>query len=350
MVAMSGGVDSSVAALLLKEQGCEVVGVTMCLGIKEGDDEKPRCCGVEAIEDAKRVCRKLKIPHYVLNFSKELEKRIVNKFISEYLGGKTPNPCIDCNRYIKFGTLLKKTIAMGFDFLATGHYAKIEKNESSYVLKVPKDRAKDQTYFLYPIKNDTLQHILFPLAELAKEEVKAIARSKDLSVAEKPESQDICFVSQNDYRKFLLTRIKEPTPGPIVNRDGEVLGEHRGIAFYTIGQREGLGISFTCPLYVTFIDVDKNQIVVGKKKDLQAREFTVGDLNLLTEELPREILVKIRYAHKGAKGDIFLEKDKAKVVFAEEQEAITPGQAAVFYNNDVVLGGGVIEKVLDGYN
>jgi len=347
LVAMSGGVDSSVTAFLLKQAGYEVAGVTMCLGIRQGDDKKPRCCGAQAIEDARRVCQKLKIPHYVMDFSQELEDRVVNNFVSEYLKGRTPNPCIDCNRYIKFGTLFKKAISLGFDFLATGHYAKIKQNGKGYFLKIPKDKIKDQTYFLYPIKNGLLKSILFPLAELKKDEVRAIARRRNLPVAEKPQSQDICFVPQSDCKRFLLSKIKKPKPGPILNLNGDILGEHRGIAFYTIGQREGLGISFKIPLYVISIDANKNQIVVGKKSDLKTGGLIAGNLNLLVRNLPQEISVKIRYGHKKARCRVFLKGNKAKVVFKQKQEAVTPGQSTVFYKNDVVLGGGVIEAGLN---
>ena len=350
LVAMSGGVDSSVASVLLKEEGYEVVGVTMCLGIKEDDHEKPRCCGVRAIEDAKRVCQKLKIPHYVMDFSKELQERVMNNFISEYLKGRTPNPCIDCNRHIKFGALFERAISLGFDFLATGHYAKITKNENNYFLKIPKDRTKDQTYFLYPIKKDVLKFILFPLAELTKGQVRAIARDKNLPVAEKPQSQDICFIPESDYRRFLLTKIKKPKPGSILNLNGDILGEHKGIAFYTIGQREGLGISFKRPLYVISIDVNKNQIIVGQKNDLKARGFIAGNLNLLTEDLPQQVFAKIRYGHKQARCKIFLEDSKVKVIFDKKQEAVTLGQSTVFYNHDIIFGGGIIEEALVEHN
>ena len=351
LVGMSGGVDSSVASFLLKQEGYEVVGVTMCLGIKDGNDEKPRCCGVQAIEDARRVCDKLRMPHYVMDFSKDLEEKVVNNFVSEYLRGRTPNPCVNCNRYIKFGTLLQKARALDFDFLATGHYAKIEKDGKEFILKTPKDKIKDQTYFLYPIKKDMLGFILFPLAGFTKKEVRSIASSKGLPVAQKPQSQDICFVPQSDYKKFILARIKDSKPGLILSSRGEVLGKHKGIIFYTIGQREGLGISSTEPLYVLSIDAERNQITVGPRDDLKAKGFLVADLNLLFDWLPQEAFVKIRYGHKQTKCNVCLQADnKLKVTFQQEQEAVTPGQSAVFYNNDSVLGGGVIEEVLRGYN
>ncbi|MCM8771333.1 MAG: tRNA 2-thiouridine(34) synthase MnmA, partial [Candidatus Omnitrophica bacterium] len=263
LVAMSGGVDSSVATLLLKETGYDATGVTMCLGVKSHDG-KARCCGPQAIDDAKKVCHKLGIHHYVMDFSKELEEKVVSRFVSEYLKGKTPNPCVDCNRFLKFGLLLRKAIGMGFDFLATGHYAKIEKNNGKLVLKKAKDKSKDQSYFLYPIQKETLNLILFPLAGLTKQEVRQIAKRANLPVADKPQSQDICFI-QDDYRKFILERVSNIKPGPIVDLDGNIRGMHRGLFFYTVGQREKLGISNSTPLYVVSVDGSKNQVIVGEK-------------------------------------------------------------------------------------
>ena len=345
LVAMSGGVDSSVAAMLLKKEGYDVSGVTMCLGIAaEGDDA--RCCGAEAIDDAKRVCDRLKIPHYVFDYALELEDKVIANFISEYKKGRTPNPCVECNRHLKFGSLLDKALALGFDFLATGHYAAIEKNEDSYFLKRSKDKKKDQTYFLYPIPYDKLENILFPLSSLTKDEVRAIAKKASLPVAEKQESQDICFVTQKNYQEFLLGRGQELKPGLIVDMQGKILGKHRGIIFYTIGQRGGLGLSHATPLYVVSIDPDKNRIVVGEKKDLMAKELVACDINMLAQSWPEQVYAKIRYRKKEALCEITDENGRLKVTFAEEQEAITPGQSVVFYAHDRVLGGGVIEEVL----
>ena len=344
LVAMSGGVDSSVAAILLKEEGYNVSGVTMCLGIATEDSAK--CCGASAIDDAKRVCDRLRIPHYVFDYASQLEERVIANFISEYQKGRTPNPCVECNRHLKFGSLLEKALMLDFNFLATGHYAAIEKNEKGYCLKRPKDKKKDQTYFLYSIPYQRLDNILFPLAHFTKDEVRALAKQHSLPVAAKQESQDICFVTQKNSQAFLLERIRESNPGPIVDVHGKVLGNHRGIIFHTIGQRGGLGISHPTPLYVVSIDPVKNRIVVGEKKDLMGKGLVASDVNMLAEKWPIRVHAKIRYRKKEAVCEARPENGKLKVVFAEEQEAITPGQSVVFYDNDTVLGGGIIEKVI----
>ncbi len=347
LVAMSGGVDSSVAAMLLKNEGYDVSGVTMCLGIAaQGDDA--RCCGADAIDDAKRVCDRLGIPHYVFDYAAELEDKVIAKFVSEYRIGRTPNPCVECNRHLKFGSLLEKAKGLGFDFLATGHYATIEKNEEGYCLSRAKDKKKDQTYFLYAMPYAGLGNVLFPLASLTKDEVRDEAKKKSLPVAEKQESQDICFVTQKNYQLFLMDRGQEIKPGLIVDRQGKILGSHRGIIFYTIGQRGGLGISHKTPLYVVSIDPDKNRIVVGEKKDLMAKGLSAGNINRLVQSWPGQVYAKIRYRKKEALCEVTAENDRLKVIFSDEQEAITPGQSVVFYDHDRVLGGGEIEEVLYG--
>ena len=345
MVAVSGGVDSSVAALLLKEAGYDVTGVTMCLGIKE-EGEGTRCCGRDAIEDAKHVCDQLQIPHFVFDYAGEMEERIINKFVLEYQRGRTPNPCIDCNRYLKFGSLLNKARVMEFDYLATGHYARIEKRKDTWHLLCPKDKIKDQTYFLYPIKAEDLSFLLFPLGSLSKDEVRNLAQKAGLHVAQKAESQDICFVTQGDYRQFFEEKKVVATGGDIVDMSGNILGKHKGIIYYTIGQRGGLGISAKTPLYVVEIDAAKNRIVVGEKKDLYSIGLIAGDVNLLTHDLPAEMEAKIRYRKKPARCSVQKEENKLKVVFKEAQESITPGQSVVLYSSDEVVGGGVIEEVI----
>jgi tRNA-specific 2-thiouridylase len=349
LAAMSGGVDSSVAAWLLKNEGCEVTGVTMCLGVKEDGQERAKCCGPEALEDARLVCEAIGIRHYVLDYAGELEERVINKFVSEYGRGRTPNPCVDCNRYLKFGSLLGKARAMGFDFLATGHYARIEDAGGVFRLRKPRDRRKDQTYFLYPIRREDLGSVLFPLAPFTKEEVRAIAEREKIPVFDKEESQDLCFVTRKGLPEFLRSRAAGLRPGEIVSPEGRVLGEHRGIHFYTIGQRSGLGISSPVPLYVVSIDPELNRITVGGREGLKSRGLVAGDVTILIEDWrpqDREVQAKIRYRKKEVSCRVEQEGDRLKVVFAEPQESVTPGQAVVFYEGDIVAAGGVIEKVI----
>lgn len=345
LVAMSGGVDSSVAAFLLKENGYDVTGITMCLGVKT-TDEKARCCGSEAVEDAKKVCYKLGIPHHVMDFSGALEDKIISKFVSEYLKGRTPNPCVDCNRHLKFGSLLSKARAMGFDFLATGHYARIEKGREGFVIKKAADRKKDQSYFLYSIDKELLEFILFPVGELTKGEVREIARKAGLAVAGKKESQDICFILDGDYRTFVSGRSSEAKPGNIVDLQGNILGRHEGIFSYTVGQRGGLGITTKEPFYVLSIDSVENKVIVGEKKSLSARGLVASGLNIFTDNLPERASAKIRYTPRESECSIAKKNDNLEVMFDNTEEAITPGQSVVLYENDTVLGGGIIEKVL----
>jgi tRNA-specific 2-thiouridylase len=347
MVAMSGGVDSSVAAYLLRDAGYSVTGVTMCLGIRE-DGQQARCCGRDAIEDARRVCERLRIPHHVIDFSADLQQKVIDKFVREYRRGRTPNPCIDCNRYLKFGRLLELARSMGFDFIATGHYAKIEKKGNLYQLLKPKDRIKDQTYFLYPIQRENLASILFPLQDMTKDEVRTLARRARLPVAEKLESQDICFVTQKDYRLFFRQMGVPAEPGEIVHRDGRALGEHRGIVYYTVGQRTGLGVSAEKPLYVLSIDPRTNRIVVGAKEDLYATGLIAGDFNLLADRLPEAAEATVRYRKKSSLCHVAQKGGRVTVTFSVPQESITPGQAVVLYGEDEIMGGGVIDEVMHG--
>ncbi len=345
LVAMSGGVDSSVAAFLLAEDGYDVTGVTMCLGVtREGD--KVRCCGRDAVEDARAVCDRLKIDHFAVDFAEQMKESVIDAFISEYRRGRTPNPCLDCNRHLKFGLLLELARAMGFRRLATGHYARIAEQGGRARLLRPTDLQKDQTYFLYTIRREDLPSISFPLGGVTKAAVRDIARQAGLPVADKEESQDICFVPDEGYRAFLEETGDAGTPGDIVDRDGAILGRHRGIALYTIGQRSGLGISAPTPLYVTRIDTDMNRIVVGKKEDLRARGLIAADLNILADGLPGEAEAKIRYRKRAASCRVAVQGERLRVMFAEPQESVTPGQAVVLYQGDEVLGGGVIEEAL----
>ncbi|MBN1546383.1 MAG: tRNA 2-thiouridine(34) synthase MnmA [Syntrophaceae bacterium] len=348
LVAMSGGVDSSVAALLLKDAGYEIAGVTMCLGVRGMEGEHPRCCGPDAVQDAKRVCDRLGIRHYVWDYAEELETWVIEPFVAEYARGRTPNPCVVCNRYLKFGSLMNRAAAFGFDALATGHYANIEDQGGRWCLTRPRDRRKDQTYFLYHIAPETLPRILFPLGSYVKEEVRAIAVHAGLPVAAKAESQDVCFVPQKSYHEFLKKRLGDVNPGRIVDQDGCCLGTHKGVTYYTVGQRGGLGISHPVPLYVLKIDVENNEIVVGEKKDLLGRTLIAGDLNLFRLDWPEVVQAKIRYRKKESPCRVSFADGHARVVFEEAQEAITPGQSVVCYEGDELLGGGVIEEVVHG--
>jgi tRNA-specific 2-thiouridylase len=350
VIAMSGGVDSSVAAALLSQQGYEVIGITMCFNLSDSIRKRPACCGMQGIEDARRVAHKLGIKHYVLNMRKALKELVIKDFCDEYSRGRTPNPCIKCNQYLKFDCLLKKALSLDAEFLATGHYARVAKTKEGYQLKKAKDLIKDQSYFLYRLNQNQLRHVLFPIGNYTKAQVRALARSFKLPVADKLASQEICFLPESDYRKFLRQAIKQQIkPGLIVDTRGNVLGAHQGIAFYTIGQREGLGIAKGFPLYITKINPGNNQIIVGAKEDALKSEFMLKEPHFILRPIKKKIVlkVKIRYNHKEARGLLSPFKNKIKVEFLKPQFAITPGQSAVFYEKDNVLGGGIIDKVLD---
>jgi len=346
MVAMSGGVDSSVAAYLLAEEGYDVAGVTMCLGVNLAEAKKKNCCSPREIEDARHVCRVLSIQHYVLDFSGFLQEKVVDNFVAEYAAGRTPNPCIQCNRYLKFGALLANAQSMGFGHLATGHYAATGTYKSQPVLKTPKDLKKDQTYFLYAIAQSALKNILMPLGEYTKDQVRQIARAAKLPVADKPQSQDICFIPGKDYQIFLESRGYRCKPGYIVDQNGKVLGRHKGIVNYTIGQRGGLGISSSQGLYVRDIDAARDRLVVCERKDLKAAGLVAGNVNLHVKELPSKVMVKIRYGHQAVPAAVKMLGKKIEVIFENAQESITPGQSAVLYDKDVLLGGGIIKQAL----
>lgn len=346
VVAMSGGVDSSAAAGLLVRQGYEVVGITMCFSLPQVESRKPRCCGREGIDDARRVADLLGIRHYVVTMQAVLEEKVIRDFCLEYSRGRTPNPCVRCNQFIKFGALLKKARLLGARYLATGHYARILPGRAGYRLHRARDTAKDQSYFLYRLKPGQLRSILFPLGEYTKAEVRRMARQWQLPVAEKPESQEICFLPGLDYRSFLGSRMKL-SPGPVKDRAGRVVGRHRGIGLYTIGQREGLGIPLGYRAYVTGIDAKRNVITVGRKEDALARECVVKCPAFLAP--PHDavaIKVKIRYNHDASPAQLIpLKAGKIRVRFRQPQFAMTPGQSAVFYSRDRVVGGGIIERV-----
>jgi tRNA-uridine 2-sulfurtransferase len=346
VIAVSGGVDSSVAALLLKAQGHDVAGITMKLGAADGEIGGGKACALREIEDARRVCRMLDIPHHVVDFSLELEERVVKPFIDEYMQGRTPNPCVACNRYIKFGTLLDRVTDLGFDYIATGHYAKIEQREGKPILRRSREARKDQTYFLNAIRRETLDRIRFPLADLMKEEVREIARKNGLPVSDKRESQDICFIPEEGYGAFLRARSIKVNPGEFVDKQGNILGRHKGFALYTKGQRARLGGWSGDTLYVLGVDAGTNRVIVGGQAALKAPGLMADRVNLLVDELPGRAVAKIRYAHRGAPCKATLEGDLLRVVFDEPQEAITPGQYVVLYDDGIVLGGGVIREDL----
>lgn len=348
MIGMSGGVDSSVAAYILKQKGYDVTGVTMQIW-QEDKEQEGSCCSLTAVEDARRVATKLDIPYYVINFKKVFDEKVIQYFIKEYQEGRTPNPCIACNRYVKFEEFLNKAISMDMDYVATGHYAKVDYRDGRYLLMKSASKKKDQTYVLYNLTQEQLSKTLFPLEDITKEEVRAIAKKLKLNVASKPDSQEICFVEDNNYGRFLEENSTLKTkPGDIIDTKGKLLGRHNGIYNYTIGQRKGLGISLNKPLFVIDIDPINNHIVVGDDSEGFGKTLIAEDINLiaiekLTEE--RKVSAKIRYAAQESPASIKpLEGNKILVEFDTPQRAITPGQAVVFYDGDIVLGGGTIVK------
>ncbi len=354
LVAMSGGVDSSVTAALLKEQGYEVIGVTFHLWGENKDLRNLRsCCGLASVEDACRVAHKIEIPHLVVNMVDFFTQTVVANFINEYARGRTPNPCIRCNEFVKFGVFFKVAEKLGADFVATGHYARIVKGDDGlYHLLKAVDREKDQSYVLYVLNQSIMAKILLPLGNYTKPQVREIAKRLGLPVHDKPESQEICFVDTGDYRDF-LKKMKPDLikPGPIVTEDGKVIGTHMGVAFYTIGQRHGLGISNPSgePLYVVKIDAETNTIVVGRRESVLTKEAVVEAVNWVGGEPPKEsIRSRVKHRYRSPEGLAWVEpidKNKVKVIWDEPQWAVTPGQSAVFYDAEVgeeVLGGGII--------
>ena len=350
LLGMSGGVDSSVAAIILMEQGYEVIGATMKLWDPEDDEGQSKCCGDDSILDAKRVCDKLGIPHYTLNLKEEFKKCVIENFIEEYANARTPNPCIECNKYLKFNYFFRKAMELGCDYIATGHYAKTEFSDkyNQVVLKKSNAGKKDQSYVLYNIPKDIINKVLFPLGQFEnKEQIRKIAEKHDLLTAKKPDSQEICFIPDDDYAKFLSKNGRvESKPGKIVDNQGNVLGTHKGIIHYTIGQRKGLGIAHETPLYVVKLDAQNNLLVVGDEKDIFSKELYANNLNFTVDikrNLPIKVNAKIRYGAKEAEATLFPEVNgKVKVEFETPQRAITKGQSVVFYIDDVLIGGGKI--------
>ncbi len=342
LAAMSGGVDSSVAALLLKEAGFEVIGVTYQIWGPAAPGEG--CCGLESTETARLSADKIGINHYVLNLRELFRKKIIDSFCEEYIGGRTPNPCVECNRSIKFEALTAKAAELGADYMATGHYARIEKAEKTWLLKKGIDETKDQSYFLYTITQDQLQKILMPLGNHKKTEVRRKAKDAGLPAAERPESQEICFIPDNDYRKFLSERMPERIkPGKIIDRQGQVIGTHAGTAFYTIGQRRGLNIKGGKPYFVSGIEGDT--IIAGESEDIYSKECLVGEVNLITGKIPSDGRIQAKIRHPGQPRPAKITMTgirEARIEFDDPKWAVTPGQSAVFYRDDTVIGGGII--------
>lgn len=348
LLGMSGGVDSSVAGYLLREQGCDVVGVTMKVWpqdcISRAED---KCCGPQAVADARGVAHALGFPHYVVDEADQFEKTVINYFASEYQAGRTPNPCVMCNEKLKFGNLWEKAQALGCDYIATGHYAIIEHRDDRAVLRKGVDPRKDQSYFLFSLRQEQLQRALTPLGAMSKPEIREIARKLGLKVADKIDSQEICFVPGNDYKTFLRSHLGESEfhRGEIYDVDGNFLGEHEGIELFTIGQRKGLPGGSPRPRYVVDLDPETNRVIVGDVDDLITEEFEVDRVNWIGNA-PNEdvdLTVKIRYSHPGTRATLTpLADGRARIRLHEPQKAVTPGQAAVFYHNDLVLGGGWI--------
>jgi len=352
LVAMSGGVDSSTVAAILRRDGHEVLGVGLRLPLVGLTCQPERsCCGVQGMDDARRVAGIIDIPFYVLDYQDFFERSVIEYFCRSYLSGETPNPCVECNRVVKFGRLLELAGTLGADYVATGHYAQIgpDSRTGRHLLKRGADAEKDQSYFLYPLSQRQLSQALFPLGAMTKEETREAAAELGLHVSRKPASQDICFLGDTDYRHFLAERFPEALrPGPIVDREGRVLGEHRGTAFYTIGQRSGLGVAAGHPLYVLATDPASGRVVVGRKEELQTREIAVGRLNWIAFEAPPgplELEVKVRYRQEGQPATVSpVSGGRVIVSFAAPQARPAPGQSAVFYDGDLIVGGGIVES------
>lgn len=355
VVAMSGGVDSSVAAALLKQQGYDVIGMMLRLWSEPGKENSNRCCTPDSMATARRVAARLEIPFYAVDAQDEFNNSVVQYFIDGYTHGITPNPCLVCNRQIRFGFLLDRAIALGADYLATGHYAKLSTDKDGDIqLLRAIDANKDQSYILHVLNQFQLNRTLFPLGEYQKNDVREIARGFDIQIADRPDSQDLCFLAGDDYRKFLTRNVPSSiAPGPIMNHNREVIGKHQGVAFYTIGQRKGLGLSSSSPLYVIEKEFDTNALIVGSALELGRRELLATEINWIKGHKPGERFraqVKIRYKAREAWGTVHTEGDQnAKIIFDEPLKDITPGQAAVIYNDNVCLGGGIIALESEQY-
>jgi len=352
MVGMSGGVDSSAAALLLKEQGYEVMGVTLKMfgdeDIAEAENTEKTCCALSDVFDAKSVARRLGFEHLTFNFKDCFREKVMKHFVESYLCGRTPNPCIECNRHVKFDKMLRRAMELGFDYIATGHYAVREYDEARgrYLLKRPVDRSKDQTYVLYSLTQEQLAHTLFPLGDLEKSQVREIAKKADLVNSNKPDSQDICFIPDGKYAEFIKRFSGESSPcGDFVDINNNILGRHKGLMNYTIGQRKGLGVALGKPVYVVRKDMDSNTVVLGDEADLYTKTLTAEDVNLISvSEItePMRITAKTRYTQNDRPAVLSYTGGRYTVEFDEPQRAVTSGQAVVFYDGDIVVGGGTI--------
>lgn len=351
VVGMSGGVDSSVAAYLLKEQGYEVIGATMQIWQDEPDydiSDEGGCCGLSAVDDARRVANMLDIPYYVMNFKKEFKTKVMDYFIREYLSGRTPNPCIACNRYVKWESLLQRSLSIGADYIATGHYARIDKLQNSrYALKTSATSSKDQTYALYNLTQYQLEHTLMPVGEYTKDQIRNIATKINLNVANKPDSMEICFIPDNDYASFIRNNTdKEIISGNFIDIDGNIIGRHKGITHYTVGQRKGLNLSMGRPVFVTEIRPETNEVVIGDDKDVLADTLIADNINFMSEpdvDENKTYTAKIRYNHIAVPCHVKrIGEDKIKCVFDEPVRAVTPGQAVVIYDGDYVAMGATI--------
>ena len=352
VVGMSGGVDSSVAAWLLKNQGYDVIGVTMQIWQDEEEaamEEHGGCCGLSAVDDARRVAAALDIPYYVMNFKNEFRTQVMDYFAAEYMAGRTPNPCIACNRYVKWESLLQRSLAIGADCIATGHYARIAKLENGrFALETSVTAAKDQTYALYNLTQDQLSRTLMPVGDYTKDEIRQMAQKLGLPVASKPDSQEICFIPDDDYAGFIDRECngQVPPPGNFVSTDGKILGRHKGITHYTIGQQKGLGIAFGYPVFVTEIRPDTNEVVLGTNEDVFTNELYADHINFMSVSDIKgtmEFKAKIRYSHSGSMCKVTrVGEDRIHCEFEEPVRAVTPGQAVVLYDGDYVAGGGII--------
>ena len=355
VVGMSGGVDSSVAVFLLKEAGYDVMGVTMQIWQEEKDYDaslEGGCCGLSAVDDARRVADKLGIPYYVMNFRNEFKDKVIEYFIQEYLAGRTPNPCIACNRYVKWESLLRRSMEIGADYIATGHYARIEQLENGrFSIKNSVTAAKDQTYALYNLTQEQLKHTLMPVGDYTKDEIRKIATELDLNIAQKPDSMEICFVPDNDYAGFIHKNCgKTISKGNFVDKNGVILGTHDGITNYTVGQRKGLGLAMGHPVFVTEIRPDTNEVVIGENEDILKKVVIADNLNFMAEaeiDEQKTYYAKIRYNHKGAACHLKLQEDKLICTFEEPVRAATPGQALVVYTGEYVAVGGTIQNSLN---